>query len=175
MRAMLKRLFSLAAALAASACDGPATVSSAIRSPATWSTLTYATKDGPMLLDVNGPGLEVVVPDLPRKVVQLMSVPVDGRAVVFTLDPAQARQPEIRVLVVFDPVVPLNPSQICAGKGKSGPGEPNKITVTAVFCNSEQVLSSVDGWVKNVTGPNDKNFRLLMSQVTRELFGGGKS
>lgn len=172
---MIKRFFALAAALTATACDGPATVGSAYRSPATWSTLTYATQDGPMLLHAIGPGLEVTMPDMPRRVVQLMSVAVDGRAVVFTLDPAQARHPEIRVVVVFDPVVPLNPSQICAGKGQSGPGQPNKISVTAAFCNGEQVLSSVDGWVKNVTGPNDKNFRQLMGQVTRELFGGSRA
>ena len=42
---------------------------------------------------------------------------------------------------------------------------------SATFCDGPALLSSVRGWVAKIDGADDRRFRQLLGQVTRELMG----
>ncbi|MBF0324040.1 MAG: hypothetical protein HQL42_03115 [Alphaproteobacteria bacterium] len=172
---MLKRLLSLGAAAVASvvaACEeGPATVSGTWRSPATWSTMVYASSAGPMLVEVLGQPFANLSPEsLSGHVADSMTGQLIGRPITFTADQAQAPRPQFRVILAFNAADTTDPKSLCAGKVVLGaPAE--KITLIASFCDDGQMLASVKGWVARIDGPTDSRFRRLIGQVTRELFG----
>lgn len=175
---MFRRLIPWGAALIAAvtaACDdGPATVSSTVRSAATWSNMVYASSTGPILVEVRGAPFGSPPAQFREQIAGMMSGQVIGRRVTFTADPAQAPRPLIRVSLAFNPPESADPRQLCDGTiataaQPAAPGE--KITVLAAFCDKDQLLSSVKGWVSRVASQDDPRFRDLMGQVVRDLFG----
>jgi hypothetical protein len=172
---MLKRLLSLGAAAIASvvaACEeGPATVSGTWRSPATWSTMVYASSAGPMLVEVLGqpfPGL--AADSLSGQIAEAMTGQLIGRPITFTAARDLAARPQYRVVLAFNAADTTDPRAVCAGKVAPGPAA-EKITIIASFCDDGQMLASVKGWIARVDGPADSRFRRLIGQITRELFG----
>jgi hypothetical protein len=172
---MLKRLVSLGAAafaaLTAACEDGPASVSGTWRSPATWSTMIYASSDGPLLVEVLGhPFAGQAAGDLAVRVAAAMSGQLIGRPLTFTASPAQAPRPQYRVVVAFNLPVATDPKALCGGKVSPGPAA-DKVRVLASFCDDGQMLASVQGWVGKADGADDPRFRRLLGQMTRDLFG----
>lgn len=172
---MLKRLMSLgAAALAAlgSACeDGPATIAGTWRSPATWSSMVHATRSGPMLVEVHGRPFDDGAGDFPARVAEAMTDQVFGRRTAFTTRRDQAAEPGLRVVLAFNPPPGLHPDSLCEGNVPTAAAPRERVTVQATFCDHGRRLASAEGWVAKVTGPDDKRFRQLIGQLTRELFG----
>lgn len=172
---MLKRLLSLgAAALAAvtSGCeDGPASVAGTWRSPATWSSMVYASSAGPLLVEIHGDPFRLPPAEFRAQVAALMSNQVMGRPMILTADPQAAPHPQFRVVLAFNPPDNSDVSRLCQGAVATAAEPREKITVLAVFCDHDRLLSSVQGWVAKVDGPADKRFRRLLGQLTRELFG----
>jgi hypothetical protein len=170
---MLRRLVSLGAAALAgltAACeDGPATVAGTWRSPAAWSSMVYATADGPMLVEVFGAPF-ATAPELRAQVAEAMTGQVIGRVTRFTADREAVRHPRFRVVVAFNPPTDLDAHALCAGPVPTAAEPREKITVLAAFCDGGALLSSTSGWVARVDGPGDKRFRRLLSQVVRDLF-----
>ncbi len=172
---MLKRLLSLGAAAIATvvaACEeGPSSVSGTWRSPATWSSMTYASAKGPLLLEVLGnPFASVAADDLAPLAAQAMSGQVIGRQLTFTTDRGQAPQPGFRVVLAFNVPVNTDAKKLCAGTVSHLPaGE--RVAVMASFCADGDLLASVRGWVARIEGPSDQRFLQLLGQMTRELFG----
>lgn len=171
---MLKRLLALgtAAIAALSACgDGPATVTGTWRSPATWSSLVYASNTGPLLVEVHGDPFGVGDATFRGLVAEAMDRQVHGRVVPFTAVPAEAPRPQFRVTIAFMAPPTLSTADLCAGRITTGTPGSDRITMAAAFCDGQQVLSSVSGWVDGAEGPRDKRFRQLLAQVVRALFG----
>ncbi|MGE5548348.1 MAG: hypothetical protein ACM33T_15695 [Solirubrobacterales bacterium] len=173
---MFKRLLSLGgAALAAvtAACeDGPATVAGTWRSPATWSTMVWASAEGPMLVEVHGrPFANLAAAELDPQVAAALSNQVIGRVVTFTHRRDDAPRPEYRVVLAFNAPDKTDASELCAGPVATAAAPRDRITVIAAFCDGGRALSSVRGWVAKVDGPADQRFRQLLGQVARDLFG----
>lgn len=172
---MLKRLLSVgAAALAAltSACeDGPATVAGTWRSPATWSTMVAATSNGPMWIEVHGTPFAMDPAEFRAQLAEAMTDRVFGRPTAFTALRDQAPKPQTRVVLAFNPPPSTHPDSLCEGSVATAAESRERITVQAVFCDQGRRLASVEGWVAKVDGPQDKRFRQLIAQLTRELFG----
>jgi hypothetical protein len=172
---MLKRLMSLgAAALAAlgSGCgDGPATVAGTWRSPAAWSTMIYATSAGPMLVEVHGDPFGQDAARFRTHIAAAMTNQIMGRPTAFTADPQQAPQPRYRVVLAFNPPADADAHQLCEGRISVAASPQERLTVLGAFCDGTTLLASIRGWVAKVEGPDDRRFRQLMGQVTRELFG----
>lgn len=172
---MMKRLLSVgAAALAAlvSGCgDGPATVAGGWRSPATWSSMVYATKDGPLLVEVHGDPFGLPPGRFRTAVAEAMTDAIFGRPSTFTTDRALAPQPRYRVVLAFNAPDTTDPRDLCRGQiaTLAQPGE--RITVHGAFCEDATLLASIRGWVAKVQGTDDERFRRLVNQLTRELFG----
>lgn len=172
---MFKRLLSLGAATLTamvSGCgDGPATVAGTWRSPATWSSMIYATSKGPMLIEVHGDPFGQNAADFRGQLAQAMTDKVMGRATAFTADPALAPQPRYRVVLAFNAPGNTDARHLCEGRVATAAVPSEKITVLGAFCDGESLLASVRGWVVKVDGPGDKRFRQLIAQVVRDLFG----
>lgn len=172
---MLRRLLSLgAAALAAvtSACDdGPATVAGTWRSPATWSTMVYASSAGPLLVEVHGDPFGAPPAEFRAQIAEAMTNQVIGRPLAVTPDRAAAPHPQYRIVLAFNPPDNADAGQLCEGGIATAAAPRERITVLAAFCDQGRLLASVRGWVAKVDGPADTRFRRLLGQVTRELFG----
>lgn len=173
---MWKRLMQVgAAALAAlgSGCgDGPATVAGSWRSPAAWSSMVYATKDGPMLVEVHGTPFDMPAASFRQDVAAAMTGGVFGRPTAFTADRDQAPQPRFRVVLAFNAPDTTDARDLCAGQVATAAAiRPERITVHGAFCDGTTLLASIRGWVAKVEGADDKRFRQLLNQLTRELFG----
>jgi hypothetical protein len=172
---MIKRLLSLgAAALAAlgAACEeGPATVAGTWRSPATWSSLVYATTAGPLLLELHGEPFGPGLPGFRRSVAEAMSRQTPGRQFSFTTSPEAAPRPGFRVVVAFNPPPDLDPKKLCAGQVATAAASGDRITLLAAFCEGDTMMASVSGWVERATSPDDRRFRQLLGQTVRDLFG----
>lgn len=171
---MLKKLLSIGAAamatLVAGCGDGPATVAG-WRSPAAWSSMIYATKDGPLLLEVHGDPFGLPPTRFRQTVAEAMTNGIFGRPSTFTPDREQASQPRYRVVLAFNAPDSTDPRDLCRGQVATlaQPGE--RVTVHGAFCDDATVLASIRGWVAKIQGADDARFRLLIQQLTRELFG----
>lgn len=171
---MLKKLGRLLAApvafLVAACEEGPATVASAIRSPATWSTMTYATAKGPMLIEFHGRPFGLDPKSYGPAAAEAMSNPLPQRPFAFTTDPSAAVS-GISVVMMFNPGKE-DMEGVCAGQTETGEAQRERVTASAVFCNKENRLASVTGWVlPKHQGPEDERFRQFLRQMMRELFG----
>lgn len=172
---MLKRLASLGAAVMAamvSGCgDGPATVAGGWRSPATWSSMVYASSAGPLLVEVHGDPFGLNAAEFRRHLAGLMTNKVFGRPTAFTADPSAAPQPRYRVVLAFNPPDDTDTRQLCSGSVATAAKPGERVTVLGAFCEGPALLASIKGWVARVDGADDKRFRQLMEQMVRELFG----
>lgn len=175
---MLKRLLSLgAAALAAmtAGCgDGPATLAGTWRSPATWSSMVYATTKGPMLIEVHGSPFGDPAAEFRAALAAAMTNKVFGRPTAFTPTPEQAPQPRYRVVLAFNPPPDTDARALCEGRVATAIGPVEKITVQGAFCDGTTLLASVQGWVAKASGRDDPRFLQLIEQITRELFGSAR-
>lgn len=172
---MLKRLLSLGAAALAgltAACEeGPATLAGTWRSPATWSTMIYATSTGPMLVEVHGTPFAVDAGEFRDQVAEAMSNKIIGRVTLFTARRDLAPRPRYRVVLAFNAPDDLDMDRLCTGDPPVAAEPRETVTVQAAFCDGDKLMASLRGRVARVEGPGDKRFRQLMAQVARELFG----
>lgn len=172
-------MISAAIAGLVSACDnGPQVTAPSVRSAVTWSSMTYASKDGPIRVEVHGNPFSLSQDRFADLVASAMSNAVHGRIVHFTSETQKAPQPQFRVVAVFDPAPSLDPRSVCAGEpvlrlADTAPNSDRRIGLLMIFCHKGDVLSSLTGWVAKITGPEDPRFAQLLSIATRELFGTG--
>lgn len=171
---MLKRLLSVgAAALAAlgSGCgDGPAT-NAGWRSPAAWSTMIYASAQGPLLLVVHGDPFGQDALGFRNRVAAAMTNQLIGRPLAFTIDPQAAPQARYRVVLAFNPPDDTNPRSLCDGSVATAAAPRDRLTVHGAFCDGPDLLASVTGWVTGVKGDDERRFTQLLGQTVRDLFG----
>ncbi len=172
---MLKRLLSLGAValagLSAACEEGPATVAGTWRNPATWSTMIYATSDGPMLVEVHGMPFAVDPARFREQVAEAMSDKIIGRVTRFTADREAAPRPQYRVVLAFNAPDDLDMARLCGGDPPVAADPRETITVQAAFCDGKALMASLRGRLARAAGPDDRRFRQLMAQVARELFG----
>jgi len=171
-----KKLAALGAALFSpllSACDdanGPAVVNTYDHG-GVWENVVYAGKDSPILVNIHGNPFGGDANLLADNVLLHMSNAISQRVLHYTTNPAEAKSTSIKVILLFGADKTANGRKICEGKlPEVKPIEGDKITLRAVFCSDEQLMSDVEGWVKNVTGPDDKRFKVLVGDITRQLF-----
>jgi len=171
-----KKIATLGAALFApllSACDnadGPAVVNTYDHG-GVWENVVYAGKDSPILVNIHGNpfgGAEAMLAD---NVLLSMSNAISSRVLHYTTNEAEAKSTSIKVILLFGADKTANGRKICEGKLPTiTPAQDGKVMLRAVFCSDEQLMSDVEGWVKNVTGPDDKRFKRLIGDMTRQLF-----
>ncbi len=169
-RPWLAGMFAALGTLLPSCGDGPVTMPGGWRSPASWSSLVYATQNGPLALAVHGSPDDPAraTPQWREQAAAAMSGQTPSRPFALTLAPDQAPHPQYRVVLVFHPAKTADPRHVCQGRISQLPDAGEKITVLAVFCDGESLLASASGWVR--PGDDHRIIRLL-SQIARDLFG----
>ncbi len=169
----LRKLFAAAASAATAALgaceEGPAVVSNYDRGPLVWSVLVDASKNGPMLARVHGNPFSLPDADLAALIHERMAKAIGERKIRYTSDPGEAPRPGARVAIVFGAPKDMNGDRFCQGRAPELAPEPERITVRALFCSEENLLSDAQGWVKDVAEPTDKRFAILISSLTHTL------
>jgi hypothetical protein len=168
---MRTRLLALAVPLLSGACGGPYTLPDYDISPVVWSSVIYAAKDGPILVEAAGSPGGRVTGALGPLVADYMTGAVIGYPTSFTADPTRAPHPNFRTVMVFNPAPSLTEGQACAGDLAflAGP-PPGRVTLFGAFCNGSRPLTSLRGAAEGVTGPTDPKFVALVRQATYGLF-----
>ncbi|MDA8233128.1 MAG: hypothetical protein M0006_17495 [Magnetospirillum sp.] len=154
-----------------SGCAGPTSVGVPYRRAATWSVMTYAASRGPMLVEVIGDPFGIGEGALAGITAAAMTDQVPTYPFPLTADRARAPEPNIRVVVAFDPGITASGAELCQGKRPMAAGsQAGWVQVLAAFCDRGVEMSSVQGQTP-ADGPRDPRLRFLLAQMTRQLFG----
>jgi hypothetical protein len=93
-----------------------------------------------------------------------------------TTDQDAAEDPAFRLVLVFNPPDSGELMAFCASQPEGGSPEAEgaaaagRVELRAGFCNGDDLLAAVDGWVEEAQGPGDARFEQLLHQVARDLF-----
>ena len=124
-----------------------------------------ATRKGPMPLQVLGAG-----PETAQAAADAMSHQVFGRPFRFA-PVAGGAVPKVRVVLAFQPRASTDGAALCRGAAGSASPDRRRLEALAAFCLGGEALSEVPGWVEGQVKPDQPEFRLLLAQMTRDLFG----
>jgi len=169
----IRALIGLPALLLAACDDGPKTVSHFSRPELIPSMLTSASTKGPALVVIHGSPFPERDEVTQTVVLETMMRAVTWRKTAFTLNAAEASEPETRIIWAFGVADNLDARKLCRGETPPAASDDKKIKVRAVFCARDQLLSDVSGSIKTVAEPQDAMFDTLISQVTRTLLDKG--
>ncbi len=166
------RVVTAICALAAlSACGGPSVLPQHKPTPLSWSAMTYAAADGPILVEVHGDPFRAPQGLVARAAAEAMTGAVLGHPVAFTADRGRAPRPDYRVVVVLGAAPGQDEDAACAGDVAFRAGlAPGQVPVFAAFCHRARPLSDVRGGTAAATGPESPQFLTLMRMTARELF-----
>lgn len=143
------------------------------------STVTFMRPGGlePFLAGIAGAGpllVQTVGPDVPREVARFtadtFSSTLKGRQVATTTDPAQAANPEFRVLVAYDAPASFNPNRLCAGQVPVVERTSDRLQVLSVFCQGEVLHAAIIGSVPRPGSLTDESVGTLLAQMARQMF-----
>jgi hypothetical protein len=167
----------LAALLGLAACDqGPATVTPYRHPTGAFDFLVAATRNGgPLYLEIDGDPFGTGE-DLESLVIAALQPALQSRVLSLTTDQDAAEDPAFRLVLVFNPPDSGELMAFCASQPEGGSPEAEgaaaagRVELRAGFCNGDDLLAAVDGWVEEAQGPGDARFEQLMHQVARDLF-----
>ena len=167
----------LAGLLGLAACDqGPATVTPYRHPSGAFDFLAAATRGGGALyLEIDGDPFGTGE-DLESLVIAAMEPALQSRVLSLTTDQEAAEDPAFRLVLVFNPPDSGELMAFCASQPEGGPpASAERLELRAGFCNGDDLLAAVDGWVEEAAGPDDARFEQLLHQVARELFARRRS
>ena len=157
--------------LALAACDeAPSSNTRYMHPSGTWDFLVYATQSGPLLIDIEGQALPGSNAEFEGAVIAIMNEAQHKRIVRFTRDRSVAPTPDFRVVVAFNGGAGLDSQALCSGQARGGGPSSDRIETLATFCRGGEVLSAVHGWTGRSEAAEKEHFKVLMEQVTRDLF-----
>jgi len=134
-----------------------------------WSMVQTASRKGPMLVEVAGNPFGGGDEQLNKIILGTMKGAIQKRVITYTLDKTKASEPSFKITLLFGAPTTLNGNRICEGEWPEPQYNMEKITLRAVFCSRDELLSDVEGFVQNVTSAEDAKFKLLIENVLREL------
>ncbi len=169
LKGMFKACVSAVPLFLSGCSDGPAVVTNYHKGEIVWELATSAGKDGPIFVEIHGNPFGGGELQVQSTILSTMSKAIQKRVFTYTLDKSEARTPDAKVAILFGAPINLNGNRICEGDRPEPTYDMEKITIRAVFCSRDELLSDVEGWVKNVSNPDDKSFKTLIEVVTREL------
>jgi hypothetical protein len=166
-----RSLIALVLAGAAASCANTGVV----LSPASYygayspSALSYSATSGGILVQVVGNPFDVPQADLERAVTGAMTGSHFGPAVDFVTARSDGFRSPYRIVMVFDSAQGYTEGKLCRESGPFETGAGEIVKVQAALCAGETALTGVSGRVAQVTGPDDPQFRRLISQITMNL------
>jgi hypothetical protein len=133
------------------------------------TVLNYAATSGGILVEVVGNPFDVPKADLERAITGAMTGSHFGPAVDFVTTTPEGFRSPYRIVVVFDPTQGYTPSKLCRQTQYLEPGTGEIVKAHSVLCAGGKALTGLSGRVGDVTGPDDPQFRQLISQITTNL------
>jgi len=133
------------------------------------SVLNSAAESGGLLVEVVGNPFDVPKGDLDTAVTSAMTGSHFGPPVNFITTPPEGFQSAYRIVILFDPTQNYTENKLCKESGSIQPGTGETVKAHAALCANGSPLTGVSGRVGDVTGPDDPNFRRLISQITTNL------
>ncbi len=130
---------------------------------------SYAARGGEMRVDVRGNPFAMTPERFAGRVLTDMVGATRGPEVNFVSAPSGAGSAPYRVVMLFNAGPPAFGDNACAET--IGPVSPdgNRLSLLAVFCNSDVALAESEGWTYDVTGPDDVKFGELVRGVAGAL------
>lgn len=134
------------------------------------SVVNSAAASGGMLVEVVGNPFDVAKADLERAITSAMTGSHFGPPVKFVTAKPKGFTSPYRIVMVFDDTRGYTEAKLCEEGTSIEPGTGGKsVKVNAALCAGDQPLTGVNGWVGDVTSPEDPKFHRLISQVTLNL------
>lgn len=160
----------LALSLLTAACTNERVVQDESVPAYTPAEVAYAASDRDLRVVVIGNPFGLDPQRFARIVTDNMRHHISGVRTNFTTTPDKTARPDYRVVLAFNPAETFLNSRLCAGQPirTAPPGGP--ITVQGAFCRGGGALSSARGWLDRPMGPEDPDFRSLISDMTFALF-----
>ncbi len=133
------------------------------------TVLNYAATSGGILVEVVGNPFDAPKAELERATTDAMTGSHFGPAVDFVTTKPEGFRSPYRIVLVFDPTQGYTPSKLCRQTQYIEPGTGEIVKAHAVLCAGERALTGVSGRAGELTGPDDPQFRQLISQITTNL------
>ena len=173
-RFALPALTALLAAFILAACTGPGsyrTVRGGMSDPGNFvrDYLQYAGREGPVLVEVPAGAMGLTGRQLAPRVADMISGSVFGMTTQFTADRTAVREPNWRIIFLFNNALNIRGDEVCAGEVRQNTGKPSMNTL-AVFCHRDRLYASVSGYAESFGGVDDPAFRAYARQLVDELF-----
>ncbi|MCW9033407.1 MAG: hypothetical protein OQJ97_04240 [Rhodospirillales bacterium] len=170
LKSMFKACVSAIPLVLSGCSDGPTVISNFNKGPTIiWDLAVSANLKGPILVEVHGNPFGGGESHLKSVILKDMTDSIEKRKFTYTLEKSKAPSPDFKVTILFGAPNNLNANRVCEGERPEPNYDLEKITVRAVLCSRNDLLSDVEGWVKNVESPDDISFKTLIEIVTREL------
>lgn len=167
-------LAALLAVIVLAACTGPGsyrTVRGGISDPGPFvrDYLQYAGREGPVLVEVPAGAMGLTGAQLAPFVAETISGSVFGMATRFTADKTRVREPNWRIIFLFNNALNIRGDEVCDGEARQRAGKPGMDAV-AVFCHRDRLYASVSGYAESFGGVNDPAFRAYVRQIVDDMF-----
>ncbi|MGF1641107.1 MAG: hypothetical protein ACFCUO_09175 [Rhodospirillales bacterium] len=133
-----------------------------------------AMASGPLMVEIRGSPYGGDPQPLATVVVEAMRRSVTWYANPrFAVAEAEEAMPSFRIVITFNGGATIGARDQCRGRGVGGaPLEHGRVEVIATFCDEEDVLADVRGWIARSDGITDRRFDALVRQVTRDMLAG---
>lgn len=135
----------------------------------TLSEVSYAASNRDLRVVLHGNPFGLDAQSFAEKVLPSMQGRVFGVRTNLTTTPNDTARPDYKVVLAFNPAETMMNSGVCTNGPipTRPPGGP--IVVQGAFCRGG-ALTSATGWLDNPKGPDDPDFRQLISDMTFSLF-----
>jgi hypothetical protein len=129
----------------------------------------YAARGGELQVDVRGNPFSMIPEQFADRVVAEMKGATRGPDVKFSMAPSGKGSAPYRVVMMFNASATAFGDDACAENAIAVPSNGKDLRLLTTFCNGDVALTESEGWVTNVSGPDDARFRELVRQVAPAL------
>ncbi|MDR6770491.1 hypothetical protein [Azospirillum sp. BE72] len=152
------------------ACSNERVVASEPAPAYTRSEVSYAAGNRDLRVVLHGDPFGLPPERFAEKVLPHMQNRVSGVKTNLTTTPNETARRDYKVVLAFNVAENMLNSSLCTDGPipTSPPGGP--IVVQGAFCRSGGALTSATGWLDRPQGPDDPDFRSLISDMTFTLF-----
>lgn len=165
----LQALLALVVGGVAACDDAPQTVVTYMRPGGTWPFFDYATRSGPLLVQVatapQGYSVEGVAPRLATAVAGA----IQRKVFSTTTEPGQAPAPDYRLVFGFDLPTSTAADRLCDGSVLQRDPEEATIRVLGAFCHKADVQASAIGSLPRRGNDDGTELAAVVAQMTRVL------
>ncbi|MBP2298594.1 hypothetical protein [Azospirillum picis] len=170
MRSLAPLAALLASVAALAACTNERVVASEPAPAYTMSEVAYAAANRDLRVVLYGDPFGLTPERLADKVLPHMQNRVAGVVTHLTTTPDESARPIYKVVLAFNVAQTTLNSELCGSVPIPTRPPGGAIVVQGAFCRQGGALTGATGWLDQPQGPDDPDFRSLISDMTFTLF-----